>query len=219
MTIHKEIDAYSTAIVQNLELFQLWKQSYRSLLISEWLVQVEYLTAEYRKGKVTILFDGAMSNPQVYVNARSGHWLMIQLVFIWYNWFIKYKWEKRISVRLENKAQHPVVSGSRIVPECHLIITKDTHYTCLGNYITTPKITGEYAMVNIQNTIETKAQSSAIKVETEIFNSNGNQKLGVKIMDNYNDGILEQQLVVNILLCGHPKLLHSTRQYAKYMKR
>jgi beta-galactosidase len=57
-------------------------------------------------------------------------------------------------------------------------------------------------MVNIQTRIETKAQSSAIKVETEIFNSNGKSEARVlKIMDNYNDGILEQQLVVN-----HPSL-------------
>jgi beta-galactosidase len=205
---NKEIDAYSTAIVQNLETVSTLKTGRTGSLphIGIGWYRLNISLPEYRKGeKVTILFDGAMSNPQVYVNGKeAGHWAYGYSSFSFdITDLLNTNGKNVLAVRLENKAQQSRwYPGAGLYRNVHLIITKDTHIPVWGNYITTPKITGEYAMVNIQTRIETKAQSSAIKVETEIFNSNGKSEARVlKIMDNYNDGILEQQLVVN-----HPSL-------------
>jgi beta-galactosidase len=204
----KEIDAYSTAIVQNLETVSKLKTGRTGSLphIGIGWYRLNFSVPEYRKGeKVTILFDGAMSNPQVYVNGKeAGHWAYGYSSFLFdITDLLNTNGKNTLAVRLENKEQQSRwYPGAGLYRNVHLIVTEETHIPVWGNYITTPKITGEYAMVNIQTRIETKAQPSAIKIETEIFNNKGKSETKMlKTMDNYSDGILEQQLVVN-----HPSL-------------
>ncbi len=125
----------------------------------------------------TLLFDGAMSNPQVSVNGKPvGHWAY------GYNSFylnipdgIVHPGENILKVELENKPQSSRwYPGAGLYRNVHLISTSKVHIPVWGTYVTTPYVTGDEASVRLITNITGAKKGEAILVNTEIIDGTGN---------------------------------------------
>lgn len=124
----------------------------------------------------TLMFDGAMSNPQVSVNGKLvGHWAY------GYNSFylnlpegIVHPGENTLTVELENKPQSSRwYPGAGLYRNVHLITTSKVHIPVWGTYVTTPYVTKEEASVRLVTTITGAKKGEAILVNTEISDRSG----------------------------------------------
>ncbi|NDV68129.1 DUF4982 domain-containing protein [Dysgonomonas sp. 25] len=121
--------------------------------------------------RVTLLFDGAMSEARVYVNGKEA-------VF-WpfgYNSFHCDVTDllnadgkaNTLAVRLENKPESSRwYPGAGLYRNVHVVVTKDIHVPVWGTYITTPFVSKEYASVNLKTEIE-NSNGADVRIVTEI---------------------------------------------------
>ena len=125
----------------------------------------------------TLLFDGAMSNPQVSVNGKHvGHWAY------GYNSFYLnlpsgtvHPGENTLTVELENKPQSSRwYPGAGLYRNVHLITTSNIHVPVWGTYVTTPYVTEKEASVKLITNIAGAKKGEAIEVKTEIVAPDGN---------------------------------------------
>lgn len=104
----------------------------------------------------TLLFDGAMSEAEIYVNGQKA-----------YQWPYGYNafhcditpylqaGENTIAVRLENRPQSSRwYPGAGLFRHVHLIRSQRTHVPVWGVHVQTPYITDEMAAVNLKTTVE-----------------------------------------------------------------
>ena len=199
----KSIDAYSSKIVQNNENKETMKTGRTGSLpfIGVGWYRLKFSVPEFSAGKkVTLLFDGAMSNAQVYINGKEvGRWPYGYSSFHFdITPFLKSSGENILAVRLENKErQSRWYPGAGLYRNVHLIVSDDTHIPVWGTYITTPKVSSEFAKVNIKTQIETTASINDLKIETEIFDTKGESVAkSVRGINKYDEGTLEQSLIV-----------------------
>lgn len=131
----------------------------------------------FEKGKkrITLLFDGAMSEARVYVNGQEACFWPFG-----YNSFhcdvtdlINNDGKGNIvAVRLENKPQSSRwYPGAGLYRNVHVITTNEVHVPVWGSYITTPFVSKEYASVNLKTEIQ-NTQGGEVKVITEIRDEN-----------------------------------------------
>ncbi len=124
--------------------------------------------------KVFIQFDGAMSNPEVFINGqKTGQWHNGYNTFFLdiSNW-VKNK-NNSLAVRLDNLTQmsrwYP---GAGLYRNVHIITKNKTYIPIWGVHITTPEIQSKFAKVDI-NTEFVSENIENIEVEIEIFNPKG----------------------------------------------
>lgn len=131
---------------------------------------------EQGKKRVTLLFDGAMSEARVYVNGKeacfwpfgynSFHCDVTDLLNADGN-------SNLLAVRLENKPQSSRwYPGAGLYRNVHLIVTDEVHVPVWGTYLTTPHVSEEFASVRLQTNIE-NAGSSEVRILTEIHSPEG----------------------------------------------
>ena len=124
--------------------------------------------------EVFIQFDGAMSNPEVYVNGQKvGEWHNgYNTFFLNITPYVKAK-NNTLAVRLNNLTQmsrwYP---GAGLYRNVHIITKNKTHIPIWGIQITTPEVTNNFAKV-VVNTEFIAAKKEAITAETTIFNQRG----------------------------------------------
>ena len=103
-------------------------------------------------GRVTTLvFDGAMSNAEVYLNGHKlGVWPYGYNSFYIDATGTAVPGQNHLEVKLENKERasrwYP---GAGLYRNVHVISTDKVHIPVWGTYITTPKVTPEYASVKL----------------------------------------------------------------------
>lgn len=124
--------------------------------------------------KVTLLFDGAMSEARVYVNGKEA--------CFWpygYNAFhcdvtdLVQPGENILAVRLENLPQSSRwYPGAGLYRNVHVIFTEDVHVPVWGTYITTPKVCEDYASVRLETMVE-GADGKRVDIQTDIFDPEG----------------------------------------------
>ncbi|MCI6492802.1 MAG: DUF4982 domain-containing protein [Bacteroidales bacterium] len=124
--------------------------------------------------KVTLLFDGAMSEARVYVNGKEA--------CFWpygYNAFhcdvtdLVQPGENILAVRLENLPQSSRwYPGAGLYRNVHVLFTEDVHVPVWGTYITTPKVCEDYASVRLETMVE-GADGKRVDIHTEIFDPTG----------------------------------------------
>ncbi len=146
--------------------------------------------------KVFIQFDGAMSNPEVFINGqKAGQWHNGYNTFFLdiSNW-VKNK-NNSLAVRLDNLTQmsrwYP---GAGLYRNVHIITKNKTHIPIWGVHITTPEIQSKFAKVDI-NTEFVSENIENIEVETEIFNPKGEKIAQNKVKSSqytYNNTINQQ---------------------------
>lgn len=130
-----------------------------------WYRKSVYLPAEDKGKKISVEFDGAMSNAQVFFNGEYvGEWPYGYASFSFdLTKFAKFGTENILAVRLKNEAHtsrwYP---GAGIYRNVRLVTTNPVHVAHWGTYITTPQINEKKGTVNVKTKIEN--QSSELQI-------------------------------------------------------
>lgn len=157
----------------------------------------------FKKGekRVSLLFDGAMSESKVYVNGKEAcFWpLGYNSFHCDVTDFLNTDGKDNIlAVRLENKPQSSRwYPGAGLYRNVHIIVTDEVHVPVWGTHITTPFVSEEYASVKLRTEIE-NSDNNEIRIVTEILDAD-NKVVATK--DNtlkINHGKpFEQNFIVN----------------------
>ena len=171
----KEIDKQTVAIEQNGVKVPTEKTGRTGALpyIGQAWYRNYFTLPNYKVGqKVIILFEGAMSEPKVFVNGQKvGEWNY------GYNYFYFDITEQVLSGKQNTLAVHLNNEGmsSRWYPgaglyrNVRLIVKNEESIDMWGTYITTPLISADLAKVNIK----TKVSGSNLSLKTLIVNAGG----------------------------------------------
>ena len=173
----KEIDKQTVAIVQNGEKVASEKTGRTGALPhvgSAWYRNKFSISAAEKGKKVILLFEGAMSEPQIYLNGKKvGEWAYGYSYFYFDVTDFINAGENTLVVRLTNKdfasRWYP---GAGLYRKVSLIIKNKESIDQWGTSITTPFISKEAAKVNVK----TKATGENGYLVTTVFDANG-QKL------------------------------------------
>ncbi len=124
----------------------------------------------------TLVFDGAMSEAQVYVNGQKACFWPYGYNSFYCNVsaFINDDGsENTLAVRLENKPQSSRwYPGAGLYRNVHVVQTERIHVPTWGTQITTPHVENGFASVCLKTTIE-HADTCRLTVETEILDDAG----------------------------------------------
>lgn len=171
----KEIDKQMVAILQNGEKVPTEKTGRTGSLpyIGEGWYRNQFVLPEYRKGqKVIIVFEGAMSEPRVFLNGEKvGEWNF------GYNYFyfditkqIRAGEKNVLAVQLSNKGlSSRWYPGAGLYRKVQIIVKNQESIDQWGVNITTPFISANLAKVNIK----TKVSGENVRLQTSIVNPEG----------------------------------------------
>jgi beta-galactosidase len=171
----KEIDKQTVRITQNGEKVASEKTGRTGALpyIGEAWYRNSFTLDDFDPTKkVILLFEGAMSEPKVYINGKKvGEWNY------GYNYFyfdisesIKKETENTIAVHLSNLGlSSRWYPGAGLYRKVKIIVKNKTSIDQWGTYITTPFITDELAKVNIKTTVS----GEQVEIITRILNKEG----------------------------------------------
>ncbi|WP_140485366.1 DUF4982 domain-containing protein [Flavobacterium sp. GSA192] len=173
----KEIDKQSVAIVQNGEKVASEKTGRTGALPhigTAWYRNKFTISAAEKGKKVILLFEGAMSEPQIYLNGKKvGEWAYGYSYFYFDITDFISAGENTLAVKLTNKEfASRWYPGAGLYRKVSLIIKNKESIDQWGTTITTPFISKEVAKVNVK----TKATGEKGYLVTTIFDANG-QKL------------------------------------------
>lgn len=144
----------------------------------------------------TLVFDGAMSEANVYVNGKKA--------IFWpygYNTFYcdvtsllnKDGRNNVLAVRLENKPESSRwYSGAGLYRNVHLITTDRVHIPVWGTYITTPHVEAAYASVRVRTEVAGN-NGGKLAIEAHVFNPQGKEVLVKKTTECSPDGQPNEQ--------------------------
>ncbi|MDO4230039.1 MAG: glycoside hydrolase family 2 TIM barrel-domain containing protein [Capnocytophaga sp.] len=125
--------------------------------------------------KVFLQFDGAMANPEIFVNGqKAGEWHNgYNTFFLDITPFVKAK-NNSLAVRLENFTQQSRwYPGAGLYRNVHLITKNKTHIPIWGVQVTTPEIIeSSFAKINIKTDFVSENPTKT-EVITEIYNPKG----------------------------------------------
>jgi beta-galactosidase len=173
---NKEIDKQTVAIVQNGEEVASEKTGRTGSLphIGSAWYRNKFKVPTYKKGKkVILLFEGAMSEPQIYINGKKvGEWAYGYSYFYFDVSDFVTEGENTLAVKLTNKAfASRWYPGAGLYRKISLIVKNKESINQWGTFITTPFISDTEAKVNIK----TKASGENTHLVTTIFDAEGNQ--------------------------------------------
>lgn len=171
-------DLQEVAVEQNGETEKTWKTGRTGGLpfIGKGVYKTVFEVADTASRTTTLVFDGAMSNAHVLVNGKEvGEWAYGYNSFyvVLANEDLKIG-ENALEVRLENFEQasrwYP---GAGLYRNVHLVSTNRVHIPTWGTYVTTPRVTDEYASVNLKMKIAGTWQKQNVNVYTAIVSPDG----------------------------------------------
>lgn len=153
----------------------------------------------------TLVFDGAMSEAQVWVNGQKvGEWPngYNSFYFDVTPYLNKDGKDNTLAVRLENR---PFSSrwypGAGLYRNVRLITTNRVHIPVWGTQITTPHVTDEYATVTLKVKVD-NTDGKPVKLITTIADSTGREVAAKTTAGKENHGLpFEQNLEIE-----HPRL-------------
>ena len=172
----KEIDKQNVAIVQNGEKVATEKTGRTGSLPhigTAWYRNKFNLSESVKDKKVILLFEGAMSEPQIHVNGQKvGEWAYGYSYFYFdVSKFLKVG-ENTLAVKLTNKEfASRWYPGAGLYRKVSLITKNKISINQWGTFITTPFISNELAKVNVK----TKISGQNTKLVTTILDGNGNE--------------------------------------------
>ena len=155
--------------------------------------------------RVTLEFDGAMSEARVYVNGKEvcqwpyGYNAFYQDVTDCLN---KDGKPNTLAVRLENQPQSSRwYPGAGLYRNVRVVVTDEIHVPTWGTRITTPYVSEEYASVKLATTLA-GANGKDVRIKTDILDPDGKKVASKEHLRRVNEGMeLEQNFLVN-----NPKL-------------
>ncbi|NLI35391.1 MAG: beta-galactosidase, partial [Bacteroidales bacterium] len=139
-------------------------------------LNIEHFNAS--TNRAALLFDGAMSEAQVYINGQKACFWPYGYNSFWCDITSLLHSDGKnniIAVRLENRPQSSRwYSGAGLYRNVHLIVTNTTHIPVWGTHITTPHVEKEFATVKLRTTVENRDNTHKLKLKTRIFDATGN---------------------------------------------
>ncbi len=165
--------------------------------------RIQFDIPTYRPGrKVTLLFDGAMSDAQVYVNGKkAGNWPYgYNSFYLDVTPFVKVGEKNTVAVRLENLPESSRwYPGAGLYRNVHVVVTEDVHIPVWGTYVTTPVVKKEYARVNLKTTVEgvKDVADGEYKLVTDILNPEGKKVADLTtVLKESDEKTFEQQFIL-----------------------
>ncbi|MEN8115636.1 MAG: sugar-binding domain-containing protein, partial [Bacteroidota bacterium] len=162
------------------------------------------IPSAWKDKKVSIEFDGVMSNAKVYLNGNFvGEWPYGYASFGFdLTEYVNFGGENILAVRAENKHRSARwYPGAGIYRNVRMIVTNPTHVKQWGTYITTPNLAAGKGDVNIATTILNQGKEK-ITLVTEIVDDSGN----VIVSDSEETEIDTEGTVKQILTVSSYKL-------------
>ena len=172
----KKVDIQHVAIEQNGEKIATEKTGRTGALPhigTAWYRNTFTLPKESKEKKVILLFEGAMSEPQVYLNGQKvGEWAYGYSYFYFdVSQFIQ-EWANTLSVKLTNKEfASRWYPGAGLYRKVSLIVKNKESIDQWGQFVSTPFVSQKEAKVSIK----TKVSVQNSRLVTTIFDAEGNQ--------------------------------------------
>jgi beta-galactosidase len=191
----KNIDKQNVAIEQNGETIATEKTGRTGALpyIGEAWYRNEFSLPNFDKNKkVLVLFEGAMSEPEVFLNGKKvGEWKYGYSYFYFdITDFINGKNTNTLAVKLTNMGlSSRWYPGAGLYRKVQVIVKNKANIDQWGTFITTPVISSKQAKVNIK----TKVSGENLKLITEIFDAEGN-----KLNSNESETLFSNEFDQNI---------------------
>ncbi|MBC3539825.1 DUF4982 domain-containing protein [Rufibacter sediminis] len=172
----KEIDKQVVAIEQNGEKVPSEKTGRTGALpyIGEAWYRNEFSLPKFKKGqKVLLVFEGAMSEPKVFLNGQKvGEWAY------GYSYFyfdvtnqVQEGKKNTLAVQLSNQGQSSRwYPGAGLYRKVQVVVKNPESIDQWGTFVTTPFISAELAKVNIK----TKVSGSNVRLVTQVLDAKGN---------------------------------------------
>lgn len=195
---NKEIDIQRVAIEQNGETIPTEKTGRTGALPhigTAWYRNTFTLPENIANKKVLLLFEGAMSEPKIYLNGKKvGEWAYGYSYFYFdVSEFIT-EGENILAVQLSNEAYasrwYP---GAGLYRNVSVIIKNKESINQWGTFITTPIVSNTMAKVNIKTKVSSVENSQIV---TTIFDADGKEinsdKSIIKFGDEYEQNIKVQ---------------------------
>ncbi len=204
----KEIDKQVVAITQNGEEVATEKTGRTGALpyIGEAWYRNTFDIPNYDKSKkVLILFEGAMSEPEVFVNGKKvGEWKYGYAYFYFDISEHVQATNNTLSVKLNNKGKSSRwYPGAGLYRNVRVILKNQESIDQWGTFITTPNINEEVAQVNVK----TKVTGDNLKLVTTIFDAEGNEVVSNETTKRFGNQF-EQNIAVK-----NPKLWDTENPY------
>lgn len=177
----KEIDKQNVAIIQNGEKVATEKTGRTGALphIGTAWYRNTFTLPQYQKGKkVILLFEGAMSEPQVYLNGKKvGEWAYGYSYFYFDVSELISEGENTLAVKLTNREfASRWYPGAGLYRNVSLIVKNPESIDQWGTFITTPFISDSVAKVNVK----TKVSNTNGYLTTTIFDADGKEVASLK---------------------------------------
>ncbi|WP_369996952.1 DUF4982 domain-containing protein [Winogradskyella sp.] len=198
----KEVDKQTVAITQNGENIATEKTGRTGALpyIGEaWYRNTFSLENFDDSKKVLLLFEGAMSEPEIFLNGKKvGEWKYGYSYFYFdVSKYINDTSQNTLAVKLTNVGKSSRwYPGAGLYRNVRLIVKDKESFEQWSTFITTPSITKDEAKVNIK----TKASGTNLKLVTEIFDADEN-----KITSKETSTIINDEFEQNIKI-SQPQL-------------
>lgn len=193
----KDIDKQVVAIEQNGETVPTEKTGRTGALpyIGVGWYRTTFTVPQGRRA--LLVFDGAMSRPCVYVNGReAGRWAYGYTPF--YIDVTPYltDGENHLAVRLENLPESSRwYPGAGLYRPVRLVITGDVSVRMWGTRVTTPVVTAENALVQVDAEIE-NADGHDLDISTVIYDATGNPVARSETQELFFDGTTTARLTI-----------------------
>ena len=172
----RDHDLQKVAVTQNYEKVETWKTGRTGGLpyIGVGWYRRSFAVPEGKRA--ALLFGGAMSEAQIYVNGKYvGKWPYGYSPFHFdvTDFLNADGTENILAVRLENlpfsSRWYP---GAGIYRNVHLVLTEGVHVPVWGTYITTPSVHKDFASVRLETKIK-GTEGKKIKIRTKIVSPDG----------------------------------------------
>ncbi len=170
-------DLQTVAVEQNGETEKTVKTGRTGGLpfIGKGVYKTTFEVADTADRSITLVFDGAMSNARVMLNGvEIGRWPYGYNSFYLDAMPAVRPGSNELVVELENYEQasrwYP---GAGLYRNVHVIDANRVHIPVWGTYVTTPKVSEEYASVHLRMKIDGAERGSKVTVNTDIINPEG----------------------------------------------
>lgn len=169
-------DLQKVAVTQNGEKVATWKTGRSGGLpytgVGWYRTRFDVKDFNRKEQRTILLFDGAMSEAQVYVNGKQA----ISWPYGYNSFHVDVTdllnedgKNNLLTVRLENREQSSRwYPGAGIYRNVHVITTNKTHIPVWGTYITTPHVEEAFATVRLRATIHT-AKGEDLRIKTVVY--------------------------------------------------
>ena len=209
----RENDIQRVAVEQNGEKEETWKTGRTGGLpfIGKGAYRTTFNVADTTSRDFTLLFDGAMSNPVVYVNGKkAGLWRYGYNSFYLNIDSLVRPGSNDLLVELENHERasrwYP---GAGLYRNVHLITTDDVHVPVWGTYVTTPDVDKDRASVRLEIELDgLQKGQKGVSITTEIIDPEGKV-----VADNSAPYYYHGQPMVQNFLVNTPQLWSPEHPY------